>query len=169
MISASALENTTDTTDGNGLTPHSIAPIVYTDGTITAQDLGHAIYYGKPASIPTYGSHTAAFVDDMGEARTVKYTPVAAVNVYVNLTLTRGVGYVGDSQFKDDLVAALTATHKPGDDSVMLKIVAAALAAVGVDDVTAYTQNSTGSPSTANLAISPFQIAAYSAARITIS
>ena len=170
VVSAYVLENTDSTTDANGLPPHTIAPVVYATALVSTTALAQAIWEGKPAGISTYGTTAISYTDITGELRTVNYTPVEPVPIYLAYTLLTTTGYVGSTAVADAVASALTSLAKPGTTVRALKAEAAALVLGGVVDVSAFTLDVGYPPAgTANITIGPFQIATFSTANVSVT
>jgi hypothetical protein len=170
VISAYVLENTGSTTDSNGLPPHTIAPVVYATALVSLPALAQTIWEGKPAGIATYGSTAISYTDATGTLRTVNYTPVTPVTIYLSYTLLTTTGYVGAPAVAEAVAAAMTQLAQPGSTVRALKAESAALALGGVVDVTAFKLDVSSPPTgTTNIAIGAFQIAVFSAANITVA
>ena len=170
VISCQTLENYTDHLDGNGLPPHSIEPVVYHDGTVVLTELAKAIYEAKGAGIQTFGTETASFVDADGVTQTVYYSVVTERPVYLSYVLSVGAGYVGDVAVKSSVVSTMTGKSKPGIDVIALTAMYQPVLLTGVLDVTTFRLGLSGPPSgTANIAISPREIATFDVSRVTVS
>lgn len=103
VSSVTLLENQTDTTDGNGLPPHSFEVIVDDDGSLTDNQIAQAVWDdSKAAGIATFGSDSGTAVDSEGNNQTVNFTHVAQLATYVEVDyLTDGDYPVdGDDQVK---------------------------------------------------------------------
>ena len=96
--------NETDTTDSNGIPPHSIA--VVTRGG-NAQAVAQAIWDKKAPGIGTYGSTTADALDAEGNAHPVSFTRYADKIVFVYLFIRVLAG--GDQErIRNAVVPAIT-------------------------------------------------------------
>lgn len=97
--SALVLENVTDTTDANGVPPHSIEAIVYAPG-IDEDALAETIFRAKAAGIRAHGIETKTVTDSQGIAHSIGFSYQEDVDLYVrvNLEIIDGT-WVGDSEF----------------------------------------------------------------------
>jgi uncharacterized phage protein gp47/JayE len=88
VINATVTENTTDTTDVNGLPPHSIHCVV--SGSATDTEIAEAIFNSKAAGIATYGTKSKIVLDVNGDSHLIKWDEPTQVfvNVIVNITST---------------------------------------------------------------------------------
>lgn len=108
------LENNTDTTDGNGLLPHSIK-ITVVGGSDT--DIANMILRTKGNGINTNGTESVTGTDEIGNTETVKFSRATVVDVYITVNLTTNANY--DSASDDvikDLIFAYGETLQASDD-----------------------------------------------------
>lgn len=107
--------NNTDTTDGDGVPPHSVEVLVQGgDDQIVAD----AVFASVAAGIGTYGTTTKTVVDSEGFSHTVKFSRPTAVPVYVDVSLV---------VFPSGSTPAIVPTY-PADGSTQVK---AAMVAYG--------------------------------------
>lgn len=168
VTSVAVLENVTDTTDGDGLLPHSIEVLVQGgDNTEIAQ----AIFDGKAAGINTNGTTSETIADSRNVDHTIKFTRPTIKNVYLEVDLTASAGtYAGSTVVKDALVDYGDSSYQVGDDVIVSKLVAVVFGAAGVLDVTAIRAGFTASPlGTSNLSIGVRELADLDTARIVIT
>lgn len=78
-------ENTTDTTDANGLPPHSFESVV-ANGTDAA--VAQAILDTKPVGIATHGTTTQSATDANGFSVPVKFSRPVLLSVWIKATIT---------------------------------------------------------------------------------
>lgn len=74
--------NDTDSTDANGLPPHSIEVLVQ-DGTTA--DIAQAIWDSVGAGTATYGTTTANVTDSEGNTQTVRFTRPTEIQIVVSI------------------------------------------------------------------------------------
>lgn len=163
-----ARENRTDTTDGNGLPPHSVQFTVI--GGADA-DIAALIYDAKSIGANTFGGTSAVVVNDYGDNETIYFSRITEVPIYFDVTLTTTSEYPtdGDDQVKAALVA-YGAVLEPGDD--VINAAAIGYIMVNVPGITAITVlQSTSDPpgSSANIAISATQIAEITTGNIVVN
>lgn len=116
--SATVFENTTDTTDGDGLPPHSIECLV--SGGEDA-DIAETIFNEKAAGIATYGTETEAVTDDQGITHSIKFSRPDEIEVYVKFELVVDPDSYpadGDDQVKAAAVAFGDGTYVNGKNVV---------------------------------------------------
>lgn len=103
------LENDTDTTDGNGLPPHSFNVIV-SGGVDT--DIGQQIWLKKPAGITSHGTNTVVITDSQGLNHNIKFDRPTLVPIYVEVDLTTTSDYPTNG---DDLVKQAIVDYANGE------------------------------------------------------
>ena len=102
VISVNVLQNDTDTTDGNGVPPHSVECIVVGG---SAADVRAAIFASKAAGTTAFGSSTGTTPDVRGFPHEVDFTRPTMVPIYINVVgLKDATKYPGDSALKTALV-----------------------------------------------------------------
>jgi hypothetical protein len=164
------LENDTDTTDGDGLPPHSIEVVVHTDGTESASALREAIWKAKPAGCYTHGTTSGTYVDENGDSHTVRYSGVSDVDIYATYTVSVGTDFAGDAALKQAIVDAMTARCGISDDVNYVYMQALPLTQVGVTDVTAFAVGTAPAPTGhVNIAIGLRQRARFTTANISVT
>lgn len=115
MISVRVIENTSNETV-EGRPPKSFEAIIYDAGAVADNDIAQAIWDSKPAGITAYGADSGTATDELGDAQTVAFTRVDAVDIHIEYTLTARPNYVGDETFAATVAARLSAQFTPGDD-----------------------------------------------------
>jgi uncharacterized phage protein gp47/JayE len=157
VTNVSILENDTGTTDGDGVPGHSIECIVYGPASPTAannQAVADQIWASKAAGIGTYGGVSKTVVDLMGISHTVNFTRPTALPVYVWVTVETDSTYDGDTAVQE-AIADLVTNYDPGEVLHWTRVIAAVYTVAGVTNVSAYGQNTTGTPSGAQTDITP--------------
>jgi uncharacterized phage protein gp47/JayE len=102
VTQARAFENDTNTTDSNGLPPHSIALVVL--GGIAA-DIANAIYTKKTPGAFTHGTTSTTVVDSYGITNTIRFFIPTPKQILVGLTIKALPGY--SSAVGDEIRAAV--------------------------------------------------------------
>lgn len=97
-------ENDTDTTDANGLPPHSIALVV--EGG-EASNICAAIAQTKSPGCRAYGTTQQVIIDANGVPNTIGYFPLSEVSITVAITIKALAGYV--STTGPQIIAAVVA------------------------------------------------------------
>lgn len=105
VASAQMLNNVTDSTDANGLPPHSTEAIVYTPAISSALDdaIAQVLWDKGSSGIRNFGTSSGVAKDALGNPHTVSFTRVTQRNVYIAVGLTARASYPGDLPFKTSL------------------------------------------------------------------
>lgn len=89
VSSVTVFENNTDTTDANGLYPHSIEVVVVcTENQQIYQQVAEQIFLNKAAGINTYGGISKTVTGDGGESITIRFSVPDSVYVWWKLDVT---------------------------------------------------------------------------------
>lgn len=125
--------NNTDTTDPDGLPPHSLEALVRGGAD---QDIINALFRGVAAGIGTRGNQTGTAVDSQGVSHPVSFSRVVEIPIFVAMSVATGAKYPpdGDKQIQDALVA-FGAAQEAGRDAVTRAFEAQAFRVPGVLDV----------------------------------
>lgn len=177
MIEAHVFENTTASTDADGLPPHSVQAVIW-DGVVagvTNNTIAQALWDNKGGGIAYYGGTTGTAIDSEGVTRTIAFDRAVQDNVYLAITVSTDPSLWpldGVAQVKEALRAKGAATLKIGTDVVALALRAAALVVPGALDVPAFTLKVGSAPSggdTANLVIGSRHIALVDTSHIAVT
>ncbi len=172
VIDVWPLANKTFVTDGNGVPPLAVECIIYDGLTPAASnaEIGAALFDVIGANGPTAGSVAVNVTDEQGTVHEVRFSRVVVKPVYLDFFLTIGDGYVGAAAVKTAVVEQASKLYGVNDDVIALKIRSIPLSLQGVEDVTSLELGFSASPSgTANLAVSPREIAVFDVSRITVT
>jgi uncharacterized phage protein gp47/JayE len=169
---AACFENFGDTTDSNGLPPHSFEVLVY-DGVSPAADdneIAQAIWDTKPAGIRAYGLTSGNALDADGVTQEVEFSRLTVREVYVEIDLDTGTGYAGDAAVKSAVVTASNARFEQGDDVDVTFIAGQPYTLQGVSKVTAVRIGFSASPTgIIDLTIGPRELARFDTSRVVVS
>lgn len=121
VLRCTVLQNDTDTTDANGLLPHSIEAIVYGPAATDA-DIAAEIFATKAGGANTNGTTTVVVTDAQGFTHEIKFTRPTTVRVYVEVDLTVLDTYAGDDAIETAFAAA-DADFGPGDVLYWSKVI----------------------------------------------
>lgn len=169
VLEAEALENYTDAVNIDGLPPHSIEAVLYTDGTEDVNAIAEAIFKAKPAGCTTYGTSSGTYTDERGDVHTVNYSVIGTVRTYLKFTLSKGSDYAGDTAVKAYVANTLNARYGVGADVIAVYVQALPMQLTGVLDVTAFTLGTVSPPVGAtNISIGVRQRATFDPADITV-
>jgi uncharacterized phage protein gp47/JayE len=118
VTSVQVFENYTDTTDVDGLPPHSFEVVLWDDAGANDDAVAQAIWDTKAAGIRPFGQtgDQGTATDANGDPHTVPFSRAAQVSMYIEFDLTPRAGYVGDADFKLAVAQALNAEFGTGDD-----------------------------------------------------
>lgn len=100
------VENSTGTTDSNGLPGHSFCAIV--EGGEDS-DVAEKVFYLKPPGVATYGSAEETVIDTYGNSNTVYFTRPTSVDVSIVVSLVRTVGAYDSDRISSIIKSALEA------------------------------------------------------------
>lgn len=109
VLSVHIFNNVTDTTDGDGVPPHSIEALVR--GGVD-QDVGDTLFAHVGAGIRAYGSTPVTVVDSEGNDQSVSFSRPTEVPIYVDVGITALESLYpadGDAQVKAAVAAAIDA------------------------------------------------------------
>ena len=99
-------ENDTDTTDGNGLPPHSIC-VVVSGGT--SEEICQTILDYKTPGTNTHGNTTLLVYDQRGLPLYISYQTSVAAEIGVEIVITEGTGWSDDyiAEIQQSVAAAI--------------------------------------------------------------
>lgn len=104
VTSVSILFNTTDSTDANGLPPHSFEALV-SGGE--EQEIFQTIWDNAPLGIGTFGSTTGEITDSEGRPQEINFSRPTEKLIYAKITLQKVPGlYAGDDSVKEAVALA---------------------------------------------------------------
>lgn len=144
VVAAKVYENDTDATDGNGVPPQHIWPIV--EGG-SDEDIAQVIYQTKAGGIGTYGDTTVLYESDSGQEYDIKLERPTATPVYIDMTILPKDGYVAETPelIKAAVVAWVTANISIGDTLLYSRLFTP-INSVGGFEVTSLTIGKTDNP-----------------------
>ena len=161
--------NNTDSTDADGMPPHSVEVLVQGG---TSQDIFDQLFNSVAAGIATYGNQTGTVTDSQGSSHTVKFSRPVEVPIYADVFVTKeSATYEGDTAVKTAIAELDEGDDAVGRDAVSSRISAAVFADVtGVLDVTLVEIGTAPNPTTSTtIAISTRQLATYDTSRVTVT
>lgn len=168
VTAAVVFDNPDDTTDADGLPPHSIEALV-TGGDDT--EVAQAVFENVAAGIQTYGSTTESITDTQGIVRSISFSRPTEIAIYVSVVLTVDAS-VWDDDSPDAIKQAIVdfGDGQPtGKNVVASSIVAQCFQVAGVLDAVAYigTAPSPGASTTIQIALREF--AEFDTSRISVT
>ena len=181
VLNVTILENLTGTTDGNNTPGHAMQAVIW-DGLgagAANNDVAQALWNGKPAGIPYYGTSSGTAIDAAGNSQTVLFTRPTQIPIYLAFTVTFVAGLSSSGQtaaiaaVKAAAVAFSLSTPsilQPGVEVIALALKAAALGVTGIFDVPVLYLDVTASPTaTANIPIGPLDVAVIQTANVKVN
>lgn len=149
-IYANYRDNDTETTDINGLPPHSLEMFVLGG---TDEDIAETIAKYKPAGIATHGGNTETVTDSLGNSIDIKWSSLSQLDIYFRLDIeTNGDwdnAYLDD--IKDLIVNYINNEHTFNSTLYTWKYYTLLDNLIGVDNITIYTGLSSNPSTTANI------------------
>lgn len=170
VTSVTIFDNNTDTTDADGVPPHSVEALIQGG---TDQAIFDALLAGVAAGILTHGTTSGTAEDSEGKDHTMKFSRPSEIDIHVVITLTFDDD-VFPSDGDDQVEAAIVAfgdAQATGKDAVSASVSAQAFVAnVGVLDVSAANIGTAPAPATeVTVAIALREIAVFDTSRITVN
>ncbi len=174
IISASVLENNTLATDGNGQPAKSFQALIWDGPSPLASNalIAQATWNSKPSGIQSYGVTTVNATDATGKLQAVSFTRVTQQQIYFTITVkTNPLTFpVNGVALIQAAIATLLGTFIPGQTVYALACESAALSVQGVLDVTSFFLDVNPSPAvSANIIITPFQIATFNTCTVNVT
>jgi len=173
VTTVTVFENVTDTTDGNGLPPHSIDVQVQGGGVDPDPNITGAIFASIAAGINTFGSISGTVTDSQGTAHTINYdrpTNLLAyiiVNVIVNPLVFNATS--GPAAIKAAIVA-FGNTFITDQDLISSAIAAQGYSVPGVMDMQLPLIGTAPAPaSSTTINATPRQLFVFDTSRITVN
>lgn len=167
--------NNEDTTDGDGVPPHSVEVVVQLDSSPPAEveDLIRAaIFRSVSGGIRPYGQVTGSVNDANGKAQPVAFSYLTTLPAYIRLDfdVTKDFPTNGVSQILDSLVAYEVDTLSSGYDLVAFQLASRAKRDVaGIFDNTNAKVGPTSPPALSRMPVNSRQIAGIDTGRMTIN
>jgi uncharacterized phage protein gp47/JayE len=167
VTAAVLYENPSETTDENGLPPHSMN-LVVSGGTAT--DIGNALWLKRSAGSTQIGAQSVIIEDSYGNPHVMKFDIPTAVPIFVivNGTSLPGFPSTGAAQIVAAIVAWALANLGIGDEVVQSQLYTPINTIPGVSITDVYIGLAADPASTANIDIAFNAIAAFVAANITV-
>lgn len=173
MLQVTVFENVEDTTDINGLPPHSIECLCF-DGFIPDvddNDIAQTIWGARAAGIQTYGLTSGTATDSQGNTHTMNFSRPVQQEVWleVDVRIDSNFPALGDDEIKNAIVNK-GATLLPDNDVVLSSFYPAIFGVAGVTDVVEIRAGFTPSPGgTTNLVIGTRELATFSSTHILVT
>lgn len=168
VTAATVFENVSDSTDGNGVPPHAIEALV--QGGADA-DVRACLFAETAAGIAMHGSTTGTVTDAQGVSHEVDFSRPTLINIYVIVNCSVDANLYpadGDAEVKAAIVAFGNA-QKTGKDVVSTGVGAQCFSVPGMLDSVPLIGTAPSPGSTATIAISSRQLAAFDTSRIIVN
>ena len=169
VIACTVFANNTDTTNTDGMPPHSVEALVRGGAD---QDIRNAIYAAVAAGIATTGNTDGAVIDSEGTSHDIKFTRPTEIPIYVDIHVIYdpAVWPSNGTDLIKDAIVAFGAKQATGKDAVSSSIGAQAFTVDGVDDAPVCNISTAPSPTTnTTIAISLRQLATFDTTRISVT
>lgn len=161
-------ENDSDSTDSNGLPPHSFEAIVLGGNAV---NIANAIWQNKPAGIESVGNTSGTITDAQGFPRVINYQTPTPTVIYISMNLTTDGNFPanGQAQIKSALTSYFSQNFGIGDDVIYSRLYTPINSIPG-HQVNSLTLGTSPSPAaTSNIAIAFDHIASLSDVNIVIT
>jgi len=164
----SGYENTGDTTNSDGLPPHSFE-ILAVGGDDA--ELAEVILASKPAGIATHGTESETVTDSEGTPHLVKFSRASTIDIHVRAEVLANPTLFpadGAAQIRDLIVAfgdALPLAH----DVISAALVAQCFQVPGVLDATVFIDDAASPATTATVVMGLRQIPEFDTSRTTVN
>lgn len=161
--------NNTDTTDADGVPPHSVEPLVQGGD---ADAICAALFASVAGGIGYHGDESGTVTDSEGVEHTIRFSRPEERTIYVDATYTKDPDTYpadGDDQVKAAIVA-WGDTLPVGKDVTASRVSAAVFEVTGVIDVTDIDIGVTAAPTTGiTVTVTSRQLAVFDTSRITVA
>lgn len=162
-------QNTSDTTDGDGLPPHSVEVLVRGGDD---QDILDAVFAEVAAGIQTHGTESGTVTDASGNSHTIKFSRPTEVDIYIIAEVLK-VTATFPSDGSDQIKAALVATgdaYDIGKDVYARALIPSVFGITGVLNVSAMKIGLAPTPTLeTTITITSRQLAMFDTSRITVT
>lgn len=168
VTAAVLYENPSETTDSNGLPPHSMN-LVVSGGA--ASDIGNALWLRRSAGSSQIGAQSVTITDAYGNPHVMKFDVPTQVEIYIIVNGTALPGYPtdGTTEIQNALVAWALANLGIGDDVIQSALYTPVNTVAGVSITSIFIGIAPSPSSTANIVIAFNAIAAFDPSRITVN
>jgi uncharacterized phage protein gp47/JayE len=169
VVSVRVFENVTETTDADGVPPHSFEVLVL-GGADNA--IAQAIWDSKSGGIAAHGTSSGTATDADGTAHTVAFTRPTAVPIYVSAsieTIPADFPADGAAQIKAAIVAFAAAYYRVDTNVVAARLVPETYQVAGVFDVTNVKVDTIASPVATSVVTTSRQLATFDTSRIALT
>ena len=176
VIDARVVENVM-LTEVDGIPGKSIAPFIYGG---TDEDVANAVYLTKPGGIRSFGDVEIEIIDDFDKTHTIGFTRPAAIDIWVNVTLTTNSQFPidGENIIRKEIIKYIGGVDEDtesyvglsiGEDVTYTQIIGLCHKVSGVTDVDVEISKDEITYVKANIAIADDEVPVTSWTRVVVS
>jgi len=172
VVAAILLENDTNITDGNGVSPHSIKAVVQGG---TDADIANAIWQNKTGGTGTVGDVTVAVTDSQGTDHNINFSRPSDVPFYITVNTNQlanfpegGATLIQQAIYDYFMTEALTSLSI-GDDVIYSQVYVPAGSVVGHSIQSLYIDTSASPSATSDITISYDELASLDLSDIVVN
>lgn len=161
-------ENETDSTDENGLPPHSFLPVILGG---SGQEVAQAVWANKPLGILSYGNTTVQVLDSQGFPHDVSFERPNPVTIYISMDLSTNEDFpaFGEDRVREALIEYFREHFGIGDDVVYSRLYTAINSVPGHQVDSLFLGTSPNPTGTSNVEIGFNQMASLSEVNIEVN
>lgn len=170
VTAVTVLENDTNTTDSDGLPPHSIRALV--SGTYTNQDVIDALGENKGAGTFTDGTIPGTYTDPVdGQEFDINFSSPAEISMYVSVVVTSSDATFPATGLVDvkNAIIAEGLTFELGDDVILPRLQSAVTSVPGIVSYTLFFATTATPVTDTTVTISNSEIADFDTADISVT
>ncbi len=170
ILRVTVLENVGDTTDSDGLLPHTIEAIVHAP-TATDDEIAEIIFRTTTGGIGTNGTTSVNVVDVQDKTHVIKFSRPTTLDAYATVTLEVDADtYAGDTAVAVSLASTDT-DFGPGEKLLWTKIIGDAYGVTGVKRVVSFGLSTSGGGPFTQTDITPTarQVVSLDSANVTVT
>lgn len=168
VVSAKVADNKTDTTDSNGLPPHTFTAIVQGG---TDENIAQIIWDNTPEGIASVGDKSVIITDQQGDGQSVYFTRPTNVPIYfiVNVTTDSNYPLDGNDQIKQAIVDYGTANFTINETVIHSKFYVPINSVDGITDIKFFIGTSASPTLEDNIPIGLKEVSSYNVANIVVN
>lgn len=172
---ATIFENPTDTTDANGLPPHSFEAVIFDGVTpvVANNTIAQVLWDNHAAGIKIYGTASGTAVDDLGNNQTVNFSRPTVLPIYLEFDVTRDLNTFpanGVAAIQDAVATFGDTNLLTGQDVILSQLCTAVFEVTGLLDITGTRVGIAPSPTqTTNYVVGARELADLDTSRIVVN
>ena len=161
-------DNPSDSTDSNGLPPHSFTAVVLGGDS---QVIAETIWINKPVGITANGNTSVNIVDSQHFTRAIHFERPAPINIYITIALSTNELFAADGadKIRSAIIQYAKDNFSVGDDIIYSRIYTPVNSVAGHSVTSLFIGTSPSPTATANIPISFNQIGSFQSVNITIT